>query len=167
MAVSQAASFKRARLFPVSKSLQSRLATFCLRFSTRVAARHAKLAFGLLTLFLPCGSRTRRFTSEDFRLNHQPSWTFSGVIPKAVFTGADSPRSQLKCPRQEQELCFRVSTDTLNRLSHSAKCERTLKRLPDTSIRRPVISPQNFVSQHKATSRKPQKIPPMDLSRPA
>ena len=49
-----------------------RFVTCCLRFTTGVAARHARLASGWRAAPLPGGSRTRWIATRGFRSSHPP-----------------------------------------------------------------------------------------------
>ena len=54
------------------RGLPRRFITCCLRFTTGVAARHARLASGWLAEPLPGGSRTRWIAARGFRSCHPP-----------------------------------------------------------------------------------------------
>ena len=54
-----------------------RFVTCCLRFTTRVATRHARLAFGWRAAPLPGGCRTRRIATRGFRSSHPPLQGFA------------------------------------------------------------------------------------------
>ena len=54
------------------RGLPRRFITCCLRFTTRVAARHARLASGWPASPLPGGGRTRRVAIRGFRSWHPP-----------------------------------------------------------------------------------------------
>ena len=54
------------------RGLPRRFITCCLRFTTGVAARHARLASGWRAAPLPGGSRTRWFAVRGFRSSHPP-----------------------------------------------------------------------------------------------
>ena len=59
------------------RGLPRRFVTCCLRFTTRVAARHARLASGWPASPLPDGSRTRWVTTRGFRSWHPPLQGFA------------------------------------------------------------------------------------------
>ena len=59
------------------RGLPRRFVTCCLRFTTRVAARHARLASGWPASPLPDGSRTRWVATRGFRSWHPPLQGFA------------------------------------------------------------------------------------------
>ena len=59
------------------RGLPRRFITCCLRFTTGVAARHARLASGWLAAPLPGGSRTRWIASRGFSSCHPPLQGFA------------------------------------------------------------------------------------------
>ncbi len=68
------------------RGLPRRFITCCLRFTTGVAARHARLASGWRAAPLPGGSRTRWIAVRGFRSSHPPpqglAWRNNGsVVP--------------------------------------------------------------------------------------
>ena len=66
----KASSIYRFRGFP------RRFITCCLRFTTGVTARHARLASGWRAAPLPGGSRTRWIATRGFRSSHPPPQGF-------------------------------------------------------------------------------------------
>ena len=77
------------------RGLPRRFITCCLRFTTRVAARHARLASGWPASPLPGGNRTRWVATRGFRSWYPP---LQGLAPGAICVypsrdGASEPTS--------------------------------------------------------------------------
>ena len=83
LAVSGASGAAPTQMTMKASSIQTdfeaarRFVSCCLRFTTRVATRHARLAFGWRAAPLPGGGRTRWIATRGFRSSHPPLQGFA------------------------------------------------------------------------------------------
>ena len=90
-----------------------RFVTCCLRFTTGVTARHARLASGWRAAPLPGGSRTRWIATRGFRSSHPPPQGFPWRNNRSVGPWNQPVRSSVRYVQTKDVCAIRSLTSTV------------------------------------------------------
>ena len=127
----KASSIYRFRGFP------RRFITCCLRFTTGVTARHARLASGWRAAPLPGGSRTRWIATRGFRSSHPPPQGFPWRNNRSVTPWSRPARCCLRCAKTTDLCAARALTSSVRSGQHGLSERLPVGLLPRSQFSGP------------------------------